>query len=180
MASRSITIDRKGSGSGSKDQTRQGQSRQNSAPPFAKHGSPASGSSSKPKGPWKKGGTPRKSAKIADLSEQEMAQLRAEGKCFKCKEVGHLSRNCPQRTMMPGNGSNKPPGIPSFSMEMDVVENIDTRNILESMPVGKISMDKEIAIVNPRPFDPEWRKWYPTWMNPRSLALMRRDFAWLR
>jgi hypothetical protein len=33
-------------------------------------------------------------ARVA-LSEDEMAQLHQEGKCFKCKRQGHIGRNCP-------------------------------------------------------------------------------------
>jgi hypothetical protein len=33
----------------------------------------------------------------AALSENEMAQLRREGKCFKCKRQGHIGCNCPNQ-----------------------------------------------------------------------------------
>jgi hypothetical protein len=33
----------------------------------------------------------------AALSENEMAQLHREGKCFKCKRQGHIGRNCPNQ-----------------------------------------------------------------------------------
>ncbi|EJD49147.1 hypothetical protein AURDEDRAFT_161632 [Auricularia subglabra TFB-10046 SS5] len=31
------------------------------------------------------------------LSDEELSRLRAEGKCFLCKEHGHIARNCPSR-----------------------------------------------------------------------------------
>ena len=77
--------------------------------------------------------------KFADLTEKEMAQLRAEGKCFNCKETGHLSRNCPRKNNMAGKGNNKPPGLPSYSMEMTILdEDLDDGDTLDTMPVGAI------------------------------------------
>jgi len=43
------------------------------------------------------------------LSEEEQNRLRAEGKCFKCKEPGHVSRNCKNGHTVKGSGSG-PPG----------------------------------------------------------------------
>ena len=48
----------------------------------------------------------KKSVKFADLTDKEMAQLRAEGKCFNCKETGHMSHNCPHKNMVKGNGNH--------------------------------------------------------------------------
>ena len=42
--------------------------------------------------------TPGRTRARAALSEDEMAQLRREGKCFKCKRQGHIGRNCPNQT----------------------------------------------------------------------------------
>ena len=57
----------------------------------------------------------KKSVKFADLTEKEMAQLRAEGRCFNCKEVGHMSRNCPSRSTVKGSGDNKPRDSPAIA-----------------------------------------------------------------
>ena len=75
------------------------------------------------------------------LSKKKMAELHAAGKCFTCEEVGHLSRNCPSRNQVAGGSSSKPPGIPSFSMTMDLIEDVDDTDILESMLLGMIMMD---------------------------------------
>lgn len=64
----------------------------------------------------------KKSVKFADLMDKEMAQLRAEGKCFNCKEPGHMSCNCPHKNVVKGSGNNKLPGVPSYSMDMTVDE----------------------------------------------------------
>jgi hypothetical protein len=169
---RSITYDQRNNGSGShgKEQPRQAaQPRQTSAQSAGKNGN--SSSSFKSKGTWKKGGTPKKSVKFADLSEQEMAQLRAEGRCFLCKDVGHLSRNCPRKNTMSGNGNNKPPGVPSYSMSMEMSlleDDNDTNNVLKSMPVGSVNvMSAEEPEIVP---DETWREDYPFWQNADALA----------
>jgi hypothetical protein len=118
-------------------------------------------------------GKKKKSVRFAHIPEQEMAQLRAENRCFLCKEIGHISRNCPHNNTMPGNGGNKPPGIPSYSMNMNLIEEDGkSGEFLESMPVGSISMDVDnnTEFTNHVPIIEEWRKWYPTWQGPRSLA----------
>lgn len=115
----------------------------------------------------------KKSVQFADLTAAEMAQLRAEGRCFNCKEIGHMSRNCPHKKSVKGNGTGKPPGLPSFSMEMNVVEddNEETQ-VLDSMPVGSIdvgNIDLNLPINEAEP-DEGWRKWYPIWQHPQAFA----------
>ena len=62
-------------------------------------------------------------------TEKEMAELRAASKCFMCKEVGHILRNCPTNSTMKGNRS-KLPGIPNYSMQMDLLEDISDVEVL--------------------------------------------------
>ena len=101
----------------------------------------------------------------ADLTEEEMAQLRAEGKCFLCKEPGHMSRNCLKKNLVTGSGINKLPGVPSYSMEMSIIEDDEDSTdseALYSMPVGLISMET----IKPLDAEPEhWQEWYPTWQD---------------
>ena len=147
-------------GNQSNGQTRQG-SAQSSKSRFKGR------SSSRHKSASSSNSAPKKSVKFADLTEQEMAQLRAEGKCFLCKEPGHMSRNCPRRNTVKGNGNNKPPGVPSFSMIMDLLEEdleIEKNKVLESMPVGVVDVDSADVPSE----DDDWRKWYPTWMSPMA------------
>ena len=61
--------------------------------------------------------------KNSRLTEKSKAEYRAARKCFNCGEIGHLSRNFPRRNLLPG-GSKKPPGVPSYSMEMTLVEDV--------------------------------------------------------
>jgi hypothetical protein len=45
--------------------------------------------------------------------------LLAAGKCFLCKEAGHLGRNCPKQGNMSSNRPNRPPGISSHNVEVN-------------------------------------------------------------
>jgi hypothetical protein len=144
------------------------QSRPNSVQPSDKR--PQNGSSaSKPKTAWNSGSAKPKSVKFTGLSDKDMAQMRAEGRCFLCREVGHLSRNCPHKNVMPGNGNNRPPGVPSFSMDMTLIEDDnDTGDVLSSMPVGSMNItDIETPEITQ---DESWRKWYPIWQHPLASA----------
>ena len=115
----------------------------------------------------------KKSVKFADLTEKEMAQLRSEGRCFNCKEVGHMSRNCPSRSTVKGSGDNKPPGLPSYSMEMTLLdEDIDGDDVLETMPLGAINFGAPEMLDLSDPKE-SWREWYPTWKHPQALARER-------
>ncbi|KAF8805780.1 hypothetical protein BYT27DRAFT_7103732 [Phlegmacium glaucopus] len=102
------------------------------------------------------------------LSEKEMAELRASGKCFNCKEVGHMSRNCPDLQTVKGGGA-RPPGVPSYSMDMTLVEDIaDTNDVLESMPVGAISV--RTAPEARKKLPSHWRKIRPCWLKSETTA----------
>jgi hypothetical protein len=173
-ASRSVTYTNRGRDNGRSHQSNQSRSanqpRQDSAQPSA-----GRFQSRRPIPRPNKAGVSspakKKSVKFADLSEAEMAQLRAEGKCFRCKEPGHMSRNCPTKNTVRGNGNNKPPGVPSYSMNMTIIEDNDSQDnasVLSSMPVGSINMEsiEEIKTAS----NEDWRKWYPTWKNPQALA----------
>jgi len=69
---------------------------------------------------------------------------------------------------MPGNGNNKPPGVPSYSMDMSIIEDVDdSEEVLETMPVGSINMSSD---TEPAADSDDWRKWYPSWQLPQTLA----------
>ncbi|THG93309.1 hypothetical protein EW026_g7893 [Hermanssonia centrifuga] len=67
--------------------------------------------------PRRDGNNPR--PRPAALSEKEKADLRAAGKCFICKEAGHLARNCPLATNTRSDRRGQPPGVSTFSMAID-------------------------------------------------------------
>ena len=106
-----------------------------------------------------------------------MAHLRAEGKCFNCKETGHMSRNCPHKNTVAGSGNSKPPGLLSYSMDMTVVIDDDEEAILQAMLVGFIDVGSVSANACQGTTEPSkiWRSWYPFWQNPRSLTREKMD-----
>ena len=46
--------------------------------------------------------------KTGRLSDEERAKLLKEGRCFRCKKMGHMSRNCPDKKDSKGKGTDKP------------------------------------------------------------------------
>ena len=81
-----------------------------------------------------------------------------------------MSRNCPQKNTVKGNGKNKPPGLPSYSMEMSILEDINNGDdLLDSMPVGSMNMRID-DIPESTEINEGWRKWYPSWQHPQALA----------
>ena len=46
--------------------------------------------------------------KTSRLSDKEKAKLLKEGRCFRCKKIGHLSRNCPDKKDPKGKTADKP------------------------------------------------------------------------
>ncbi|PSR74038.1 hypothetical protein PHLCEN_2v10177, partial [Hermanssonia centrifuga] len=53
------------------------------------------------------------------LSDKDKADLRAAGKCFHCRDAGHLARNCPQVNNARSGNPGHPPGMSSFGMSID-------------------------------------------------------------
>jgi len=48
----------------------------------------------------KRRSSPRRSrpVNVPELSREDYDRLSREGKCFQCREAGHLARNCPKRS----------------------------------------------------------------------------------
>ena len=110
------------------------------------------------------GSAKKKSVKFAHLPEKVMAQYRVEGRCFLCGEIGHLSRNCDKKHKMPGDGSSKPLGVPSYSMEMSVIKNDEENDdVLDSMPVGAVGIEPARDVALEEIHSEHWRDWYPLW-----------------
>ena len=51
--------------------------------------------------------TPGRTCARAALTDDERATLQQEGKCFKCRKKGHMSRDCPDRTSQAQSGVTK-------------------------------------------------------------------------
>ena len=54
--------------------------------------------------------TPGHTRARAALTDDERATLRQEGKCFKCRKKGHMSRDCPDRASQARSGTTKEEG----------------------------------------------------------------------
>jgi hypothetical protein len=58
--------------------------------------------------------TPGRTCARAALTDDELARLCQEGKCFKCKRQGHIGRNCPNQNsqVRATNTSTASSGVP--------------------------------------------------------------------
>ena len=83
------------------------------------------------------------------LTEKEKAEL--VGKCYICKEAGHVAWNCPQGNKVK-SGTGKPPGTSDFNIEFN-----DEVEVLESLPLGMMELE---TWNQPKT---NWRETYPAW-----------------
>ena len=121
--------------------TRDGQSR--GGTPYPREGTPASSWKGKsksistpPNGPA--GYSKKFTHKTTQLSEKELAEYRAAGRCFNCGKEGHMSRNFPDNDMVKSQGRG-PPGASSFSVEPVPLTDTDSDEqpeVLDSLPQG--------------------------------------------
>ncbi|KAJ3486050.1 hypothetical protein NLI96_g4519 [Meripilus lineatus] len=68
------------------------------------------------------------------LSREERDRLRAEGRCFNCKDVGHESRNCPKRK------TAKAPTVHAGSVRFGKLEQL-AKQARETLNVSAIRID---------------------------------------
>jgi hypothetical protein len=158
-----------------------------------------SSSKEKPKDGWKSSSNNRdgKSDKPRppQLSDKEKADLISVGKCFNCKEPGHLARNCPKINTVK-TGGRKPPGLTSFHIGFDLKEadtlyaSIDDEvEVLESLPFGMLEfvpfVEEEQAFTSfgleennqfEEPEEPFIVPLLPEGESPRKILL--RESAW--
>ncbi|KAF9053479.1 hypothetical protein BJ165DRAFT_1316969, partial [Panaeolus papilionaceus] len=110
------------------------------------------------------------------LSDKERAALSAEGKCFKCKEPGHLSRNCKTNNSVTASGS-KPPGFTAH--RVDFVTEDNDNGILESLPVGMAIFSERERDSRDPPRVPVLGPWtkYEDWFEPSETRSIRKHIG---
>jgi hypothetical protein len=115
-------------------------------------------------GPPNNGGNGTKKGKYTDrIIEEERDRLRAEGRRFTCKDVGHESRNCPERQ------TAKAPNLKAGSVKISEVENRGKAAREANLRVGAVGMTTEHETEGVRYQD--WRFVLPVpWMIGRGRA----------
>ncbi|KAF8800080.1 hypothetical protein BYT27DRAFT_7118441, partial [Phlegmacium glaucopus] len=114
--------------------------------------------------------TYRRSQTPGQRSVKEKAELISAGKCFECKETGHLARNCPTKTTVKSNGS-RPPGASTFNIEPAPLPESDWDErveVLDSLPVGAIFLEEDSSV--PLQTIPKGRDNYLYWDEPGVAA----------
>lgn len=80
------------------------------------------------------------------LSEKERNELIAAGKCFRCKEIGHMSWQCPQGNFVQSGKPGKAPGLPSHGIsinedDLHEVEHLrELAETTEELPMLSLNM----------------------------------------
>jgi len=110
--------------------------------------------------------------KSSELSEKERSELLAEGRCFRCKEKGHLSRNCPTGNSVRSN-DKRPPGVSNYNIEFEIQEDEEVQ-ILDNLELGMMEFEGLFHYPqNWGDFEPDWMKYDPS--APRQTEFSRID-----
>ncbi|KAL7284496.1 hypothetical protein ACG7TL_001787 [Trametes sanguinea] len=79
-----------------------------------------------------RGSPANKQEPFPKLSDREKDELRAAGKCFVCRETGHMSRNCPRNNRIRSDNKGKPPGVSAYGVSLMAGDTEALRAVAES------------------------------------------------
>ncbi|KAJ7495192.1 hypothetical protein FB451DRAFT_1163931 [Mycena latifolia] len=82
----------------------------------------------------KNGSSSKKKEQTNKLSKEERDRLRAEGRCFNCRDIGHESRNCPDRQTAKG------PTLKAGSVKFSGLDGRATAAREANLRVGAVSI----------------------------------------
>ncbi|KAG6904008.1 hypothetical protein DXG01_013240, partial [Tephrocybe rancida] len=80
---------------------------------------------------------------LPKLSSKERDELRAQGKCFRCRETGHVSRHCPNGNTVKGGRNGKAPGYSAHAIDIDfeAAETLrESANLVDTIDSVQVSM----------------------------------------
>ncbi|KAF9006385.1 hypothetical protein BDZ89DRAFT_1144756 [Hymenopellis radicata] len=85
-----------------------------------------------------------KSSQRTELSEKEKEELRAAGKCLRCKEPGHMARQCPQGKFVSGGKGNSPLGIQISGVKLDMESLRQMAKGSQSIVLNSVQFDESL------------------------------------
>jgi hypothetical protein len=92
--------------------------------------------------------TPGRIRARAALSDDEVAQLRREGKCFKCRRQGHIGRNCPnQSSQIRATDTNKASNTPQDATNTSTASSGASGANEPSHSIKKINAQELVELV---------------------------------
>ncbi|TFY56794.1 hypothetical protein EVJ58_g7424 [Rhodofomes roseus] len=80
------------------------------------------------------------------LSDKEKDRHIAEGRCFDCHEVGHVSRDCPNRNTVRSPRKGKPLGVPAYGITPGVGSATELRKLATESGVTRTLMSAYIDV----------------------------------
>ena len=77
----------------------------------------------------------------SNTNDIERAELLASGKCFVCREVGHLARHCPKGNTVHSSDSNRP-RVSNFNIKLEPLneKGSDKLEVLYNLQASAMSV----------------------------------------
>jgi hypothetical protein len=95
-----------------------------------------------------------------NIEKEEKAELMASGKCFACREVGHLARDCPIENIK-RSSSSEPPVLSNFNIGLGALDggNSDEVEHLYSLRVSTMTIFQDEISPEERNITPRTPDW---------------------